>query len=66
MSVLRIVESFKKEYIYCSSSLVTVHSTVEDGSTGGAWIQKFHEFAKSQIAVKFNKNLPQIIWSWII
>ena len=43
-----------------------LHDTVEDGSTGGAWIQNFHDFAKSQIAVKFIKNLPQIIWSWII
>ena len=30
----------------------TLHSTVEDGSTGGAWIQKLHDFAKSQIAMK--------------
>ena len=43
---------------------MALHCTVGDGSTGGAWIQKLHDFAKSQIAVKFIKSLPQIIWSW--
>ena len=39
--------------------------TVGDGSTGGVWIQEFHDFAKSQITVKLIKSLPQIIRSWI-
>ena len=47
-------------------SLHSAQCTVGDGSTGGAWIQDFHEFAKSQIAVKFIKSLPQTIRSWII
>ena len=48
------------------SKLKIIYCTVEDDSTGGAWIQKMHDFAKSQMQWKFIKSLPQIIWSWAI
>ena len=51
--------------ILCICCSPPTHCTVGDDSTGGAWIQEFHDFAKSKIAVKFIKSLPQIIRSWI-